>query len=421
MKKLILCCGLSLLSIIGYAQEPLRLMFYNLFEYPQNLPVYRAPILKRILTENDPDLFLVCELLNEEGADNILLHSLDYHPTKVFKRVPFIPNQSNSDSEMQQLAFYNSHKLELLTTEVFPTPHRDINKYKFRLLFEDENADNVFLYAFVAHLKSSPGRANRLQRYEMAKIVTQQLDYIEANAYIVFAGDFNLYNADEEAYIELMNPENTRVFFDPINEPGDWHENIAFQHVHTQATRESNLGFTTGASGGMDDRFDFIILSENLQDTSANLYYLQDTYKAYGNNGNCYKKSINDPTCTGIYTAQQREDLYWMSDHLPIVLDLESQHNFLNLEKTEHPIPSINLLENPITNAELKLEIPEALLGLRMKLKVSNTLGKVFWKTDILVENTYLSLPLSDLADGIYILQIYHKNYENLKILIHNH
>ena len=48
--------------------------------------------------------------------------------------------------------------------------------------------------------------------------------------------------------------------FDPIDRIGNWHNNSSFSDVHTQSPRTAQFG--GGASGGMDDRFDFILFSK---------------------------------------------------------------------------------------------------------------------------------------------------------------
>src|SRR5699024_5881110 len=214
-RKKLFFVWIFLFCSIASAQDRLKIAFYNLFEYPEYLPMNRAPILKNILTDINPDLFMVCELLTAEGADEILNKALNYDSDRNFARAPFLPNQS-SDSSLQQLLYYDSNIWKLLSTEAIVTGYRDINKYKLQLLTED-TADPIYVYAFVAHLKSSPGRANRLIRLEMMETLTAHLHYIEPEAYVLFSGDFNLYSSDEEAYQELVKEENNIVFKDPIH------------------------------------------------------------------------------------------------------------------------------------------------------------------------------------------------------------
>lgn len=46
-------------------------MFYNVFKFPNSLPQNRQLILRDILDEYKPDLFMICELVTENGADLI--------------------------------------------------------------------------------------------------------------------------------------------------------------------------------------------------------------------------------------------------------------------------------------------------------------------------------------------------------------
>lgn len=396
------------------AQDRLKIAFYNLFEYPEYIPTNRAPILKNILSDIDPDLFLVCELLTEEGADDILYNAMDYDTDRNFARAPFLPNQS-SNSDMQQLLFYDEDIWELLSTELLNTNYRDINKYKLQLQTTDDT-NPVYVYAFITHLKSSPGLANRLIRLEMVETLTAHLSYIEPDAFVLFAGDFNLYSSEEEAYQELLNNQNNIVFMDPINSPGEWHENEDFSYLHTQSTRVSNVGFGTGASGGMDDRFDFIMLSENFFEDNPDLKYVTDSYLPYGNNGNCYKLDIHDPDCTGIYSQETREWLYMMSDHLPVVLELETQQDLLNSPTYNTTTTSPKIKTNPVKD-NLLIHIPNVPTHHPFRIKIFNALGKTLIDLPIQATNSELSLPIEHLASGLYFVQLSNYSQHTLKFI----
>ncbi|HLS12479.1 MAG TPA: T9SS type A sorting domain-containing protein [Flavobacteriaceae bacterium] len=411
-KKLLFACVFLFCGIIS-AQDRVKVAFYNLFEYPEYLPTNRAPILKNLLTEIDPDLFMVCELLTEEGADDILYNAMNYDTNRNFARAPFITNQS-SDSDMQQLLYYDSDIWKLLSTEVLATNYRDINKYKLQLLTDDDT-DPVYVYAFVAHLKSSSGRANRLIRLEMVETLTAHLQYIEPDAYVLFSGDFNLYTSDEESYQELLDEGNSIVFQDPIDSFGNWHKNEDFAYLHTQSTRVSNAGFGTGASGGMDDRFDFIMLSENLFEDNPNLQYVPDSYTAYGNNGNCYEKDINDPSCSGEFSQQTRDWLYMMSDHLPIVLELETNKT-LRTQTVHTTLPTPKVITNPVGN-NLKIYIPEGSARSTSKIEIYNTLGVSIIQKEILSTGTELAIPVEHLASGIYFVKLAEYPQHTLKFI----
>lgn len=412
-RKKLFFVWIFLFCSIASAQDRLKIAFYNLFEYPEYLPMNRAPILKNILTDINPDLFMVCELLTEEGADEILNKALNYDSDRNFARAPFLPNQS-SDSSLQQLLYYDSNIWKLLSTEAIVTGYRDINKYKLQLLTED-TADPIYVYAFVAHLKSSPGRANRLIRLEMMETLTAHLHYIEPEAYVLFSGDFNLYSSDEEAYQELVKEENNIVFKDPIHTFGDWHKNEDFTYLHTQSTRVSSRGFSTGAGGGMDDRFDFIMLSENLLEDNPNLQYVSDSYTAYGNNGNCFRKNINDPSCSGEFSQEIRDRLYLMSDHLPVTLELET-NRALHTQTIATTLPAPRIIPNPVAN-NLIIYLPESSSKTSSKIEIYNTLGMPVLKKDLMSTGTELSIPVEHLASGIYFLRLAEYPQHTLKFI----
>lgn len=322
---------LSLLFLLfcfcGYTQEHLNAMFYNLFKFPNSLPQNREYILKDILDVYKPDLFMVCELATQNGADLILNTSLQ-NQTDVFARAVFIPDLSDLADPLQTMVYYNTRKLTLLNQQKIPTVYRDINQYSFKL--NVENAP-IYLEVFVAHLKSSTGTANQQARLQMVQTVTQALQNLtQPNTFVLFAGDFNFYTASEPGYQQILSAANAIKLIDPINALGSWQNNANFSYLHTQSTRVSNTGFgggaNAGASGGLDDRFDFIMMSENFN-TDNRFNYVPNTYKAYGNNGNCFDKSVNDAGCTGAFSQTLRNNLYNMSDHLPVVMQFNINEN----------------------------------------------------------------------------------------------
>lgn len=309
------------------AQETIKTMFYNVFNYPSAPTPNQAQILSDILEEYQPDIFMICEIETEAGADDILNNALNNNGI-IYERAPFVANQSSS-SPLQQMVFWKSSKFSLETTDVIVTSVRDINRYQLKFLTEDHETNPLYIDLYVVHLKSSPGPANRQIRLEMVQEFTATLGDLDPNSYLIFAGDLNLYNATEPAYQELLNEDNPITFVDPQDAPGAWQDNPNFAYLHTQNTRLSNSGFGGGAGGGLDDRFDFILISENMLN-SPELMYVEDTYKAFGNNGNCLNNRIDSPDCDGDYSATLRSNLYWMSDHLPVIMDLQTDRTFLS-------------------------------------------------------------------------------------------
>ena len=137
------------------------------------------------------------------GADEILNTSLNYNTTN-YARPDFVANQSGTPG-LQQLLFYREDKFLLESSEILLTPLRDINKYVLKLNTLDQASDPVLIYIYVAHLKSSQGSSNEDLRLEMVNEFTDDLENLDSNSFVLFAGDFNLYSSEEPAYQEILD------------------------------------------------------------------------------------------------------------------------------------------------------------------------------------------------------------------------
>jgi hypothetical protein len=109
--------------------------------------------------------------------------------------------------------------------------------------------------------------------------------------------------------------------FDPINQLGLWHANAGFAPYHTQSPHNNNSSLGSppppgGSNGGMDDRFDFLLISATLQD-AIGLTYTTSTYRAFGNDGLHFNNDINDAPVQPLADA-----LHASSDHLPVQMEL---------------------------------------------------------------------------------------------------
>jgi len=379
-------------------------MSYNLLDFPEQLPNPRENYLKNILDNIQPDVFMVCELENEAGANLILNTSLATSDNR-YARGAFVGNQSSSYQGLQQLVFYNTHKLELTNQTEVITVVRDINHYTFKLKTVDVATNPIYLEVFVAHLKSSTGTYNVNKRAEMAQDFTSALGRIPSNHFVIIGGDFNLYTSSELAYQELLDNTNAIVMVDPINRPGSWNNNSSFTDIHTQSTHTSSFygsgSNSYGAPGGLDDRFDFILMSKNLQ-TSTDLHYVTGSYKSYGNNGNCFNKRINDTRCTGTFSQTIRDNLYNMSDHLPVVMQLETPQNTLAVDKQKLVQPLIFKHGNLVSNW---LEINSNIDLKGGLLTIYNSLGQIVLHKIITTTNT-LKYNVTNLKPGVYYLKI---------------
>jgi len=397
MNRIIISLIFTLISLSAISQERLKVMFYNLLDFPEANPPNRELILKDILDTYEPDIFMVCELQSGFGGNQILDQSLN-HSEILYKSTTFVNNQSG-DSDLQQLLYYRKDKFILVDEEVITTSIRDINKYTLQLSTLNGQTDPVIIHTYVTHLKSSQGGTNQQLRLDAVQRFTNDLENLDPNSFVIFAGDLNLYTSTEPAYIELLNSENPITMTDPIGVFGSWSNNINFQEVHTQSTRTSSGPFGAGAGGGLDDRFDFILISENMQ-TNPSLRYVEDTYFAYGNNGNCFNQNINDPSCAGPFSANLRNDIYNMSDHLPVVMELETDQEIVILDTPNFEIENIFQLTKNYTQNILQYQ---SFASIPLQFDVYSTTGQ---KITSFVANSGENgiLDVSYIDSGVYFL-----------------
>ncbi|GAB5400263.1 MAG: hypothetical protein Aureis2KO_18480 [Aureisphaera sp.] len=386
-------------------------MFYNLLEYPEAQPAYnRQLLLREIINTYEPDILMVCELQSQEGADEILDVSLNDGDV-VYTAPPFVDNQSG-EADLQQLVFYRTDKFQLLQTDIIVTDVRDINRYELQLNTANGDIDPVILDLYVCHLKASQGGENETLRFEMVTEFTDTMGDLDPNSYVLFAGDLNLYTSTEPAYIELLDPTNPIVLVDPIDTPGAWNNNEDFTAVHTQSTRTSSGPFGAGAGGGLDDRFDFILISENMT-TDPKLRYVEDTYEAYGNNGNCYNLSINNSNCVGDYGTSLRSNLYNMSDHLPVVMELETNQEVILLNGTDFEAQNPLEVTNTWVQSNLRLYIRSNEI---QDLQIVDMLGKQLMHIPIQTTGEQM-INVSHFPEGVYLLTTSQNNFYPIKFV----
>lgn len=382
---------------LAQSQETIKTMFYNLLNFSEAPPSDRPAILNDILATYEPDIFMVAELQTSSDRDLILNNSFNY-TTQNMAGAAFVGNTSGFDG-INQLVFYDDDKMDLISSQQIQTNVRDINHYKFEL----NTVNQEIIDVFVAHFKAAQGDSNVQERLAEANaFVNYAAANLDANSNVIFGGDFNFYTDQEPGFQTILFGTQTINFLDPINRIGEWNSNSSFQDVHTQSTRRSNNDFGDfGAGGGLDDRFDFIFISENLSLSTNPVRYVENSYEAYGNNNNCYNDDINFSNCTGNFSQELRDLLYNMSDHLPVVMSIEINSDFLNAKPFEIS-QQIQFLNGNVNQERLDLLFESKLVG--KYLVFYNQLGQLVHKTSI--NQTTLNVPISNLSSGVYFLKI---------------
>jgi endonuclease/exonuclease/phosphatase family metal-dependent hydrolase len=227
---------------------------------------------------------------------------------------------------------FNSQTVQLIAETTASTlsetgAQRQTLRYQLRPVGYDSAAD-FFVYS--SHYKSSEGGTNVARRNGEAQEVRANADAL-GSAHLIYAGDFNVYRNTEAMYQTLTAPGEGQAF-DPLDRPGVWHDNAAFLDLHTQAPTTTARYFRQ-VTGGMDDRFDFQLVSAEFLDNEG-LSYIGGSYRAFGNTGtHTFDGEIVTGSAAALqarlpgYTTAQAaavlDALASASDHLPVIADYQ--------------------------------------------------------------------------------------------------
>ncbi|MFU8843549.1 MAG: hypothetical protein ACNA7V_07060 [Bacteroidales bacterium] len=319
--RLIISALYVIIFTSAISQDTLKAMYYNVLNYPGSTSG-RVEYFRTITHYVMPDVILINELISDAGAELLLNIGLNTWGVQKYQKALF-----TDGPDTDNMLFFNSEKLTLYSQDTIPTLLRFINEY---VLYYNSpelaaGADTVFLHFYSAHLKASNTTTDRIKRRDE---VMAFKNHIAAKGYpenIFFGGDMNFYSAfTEPGYDSLVNSQ-VYSLVDPLP-AGNWHDNPDFAYLQTQSTRTSQFG--GGATGGMDDRFDFIFFSHDVINGLNGATYIPESIVSFGNDGNRLNLSLLDPPANLSIPDSVIQALYYMSDHLPVLCQIEiSQTN----------------------------------------------------------------------------------------------
>jgi hypothetical protein len=265
---------------------------------------------------------------------------------------------------------------------------------------------------YSAHLKSSPGSANEQKRLAEVREFKEWIDNIPEAENIFFGGDFNFYDSDEPAYDTLVN-FGVMQLNDPLI-AGNWHDNTSYSNIHSQSTRTDQFG--GGASGGLDDRFDFILFSDDVKYGLNGVEYIPNSCVSIGNDGNHLNKSIVEIPTNGSVPDSVLQALYSMSDHLPVICEVEMTVT-THQQEIGYSNLKVDIYPNP-TSDHCFIRFND--VSEEFKLILINSLGKVVMKKNIYTnQDSYqMELDLSGLPNGLYHLNMIGENYTQSEKII---
>jgi len=227
---------------------------------------------------------------------------------------------SNFTDNIRQTMVYNTNTVSLIHEKSFgatggSAAARETSRYQLRPVGYDSSAD---FYVYNSHYKAGTGGSNQARRDFEANTIRTDSDALGQGINAIYAGDFNIRSSSEAMYGTLLGAGNGQAF-DPISSPGTWNNNFGFASIHTQSPHDGSDGLV---GGGIDDRFDFQLVTGELTD-SEGLSYIPNSYHTFGNNGTTFNQTVNSGSNTYPVAASVLNDLAHVSDHLPVVADYQ--------------------------------------------------------------------------------------------------
>lgn len=271
---------ITLIPLSLYADVNFRVVTYNVLNFSYDNGIDRYDYFQSVVEAIEPNVVLLQEMINQEGTD-LFLDILNSNGNE-FDAADFIDGYDTDN-----MLYYRTSIVTFISQDTIQTSLRDISEYVLSI------GDNPIRF-YTCHLKASQGSSNEQQRLEEVTILRNRLNLLPEDTEFIIVGDMNFYTSSEPAYQKLIADEgDSGRAEDLIDEVGDWHDNPVYAPVHTQSTRTTQFG--GGASGGMDDRFDFIFASYGIND-SIGIDYIEDTYTSFGNDGNHLNQSMLEQT-----------------------------------------------------------------------------------------------------------------------------
>jgi endonuclease/exonuclease/phosphatase family metal-dependent hydrolase len=421
MKRATLFIVITLTSVFSFAQDDFDIatvLSYNILNYRNNFAQCNSSTnnaqnkeqnLATIIEHVDPDIVCYQEVSSSSLTvlSNLLNNTLNTNGTTKYDIA-----STQGSSNLMNAVYYNSEMFTHYSSEQI---RRDLSNLSLVRLIDvvtfyhndpslSETFDTTFLTVFVAHLKAGNSNSDEAER---ARATATIMDYLDNHSEIenyLLAGDLNVYSGNGDAFSNLIN--GSRRFYDPIDAVGNWSNSSSFSFAHTQSTRRNQTSGGCFSGGGMDDRFDFILISDDVRSGSNRVKYINRSYEALGQDGGRFNESINFPSNSSEPT-EIIDALYEVSDHLPIIMDLQmiysapvgisevSRYQNFSASIQGEVIRILNQSNQPF-NGDIRM--------------VDLTGRTIYSSSSVTIESNSAFQPAIQVGNGIYIVQMIDSN-----------
>ena len=264
---------------------------------------------------------------------------------------PYVANGGDTGNAL----FYRTSKITWLETLALTQntgtgtnqAPRDTQRWRVRVYGYAGAPAELYLYG--AHFKAGDTSADQVRRNPEALRIRADANALPANAGgFLIGADTNMQASSQLAYQYMIAYDAASgdvrssiagQFNDPINSPGSWNNNAAFQFIHTQEPATQ-----------MDDRHDQLLVSGSLVDLQGLSYIFArttvtpsnpfgipgfsastwndpaHTYRCWGNDGGHYNSTIVSGGANGQVGLTIANDLITTvagNGHLPVYLDMQ--------------------------------------------------------------------------------------------------
>ncbi len=308
-------------------EDTVTVMTYNLLYYGANTSFCttgnnnlftKNGHFRTIIQHVQPDILGVQEMSSNVGTTLGFLNDvLNTNGVTRWARANFM---NTTTSNIICILYYDATKFGITRQQPIVTPLRDIVYYRLYYKQIPPAGDTVFLNVAVMHLKAGSTAGDVAQRGQETQALMNYLNSLNLRENLLVMGDFNTNSSSEVGYGNMVGHTNPYIrLIDPVNRPGNWFNTAAFSDLHTQSPRVTGDDCKSG--GGLDDRYDQILINEFVRADSARVRYVPGSYRVIGNDGQRFNGNLNVPTNQSA-PAAVISALYEAADHLPVVVRL---------------------------------------------------------------------------------------------------
>ncbi|HTR97614.1 MAG TPA: hypothetical protein VMH61_06900 [Candidatus Acidoferrales bacterium] len=314
----------AVLTLLAPPVHALRLMDWNVLNYPGSTGPTRDPGFRTVLAPLSPDVLVTEEQTSQAGVTEFL-NSLNTMEPGQWAAATFVDG-NDTDTGL----FYKPAKVSLLGEWAFypdvPTDLRYVHVYRLKPV--GYSSDGAEFRVYAVHLKADKGPPYNTERQTECVGLRDSMNAMPSGMHAIITGDFNFYGgvSTEPGLQSLIesDPNNIGRVYDPLgfDQTTTWQDNLSLATVWTQSPcGTGDTGCASGAAtGGIDDRFDLILPTYPWQSGSG-LSFVPNSYISVGNDGQHHNVGINAPP-TIPEGAAYATALHSVSDHLPVRVDI---------------------------------------------------------------------------------------------------